>query len=230
MKHNKTIGIISASIIGVIFLVSVLIGVISPSRSYLRKLRSAMDIENPTTRKFSLKLAATYPGPYNIDQVCKIYEYIYNNWKYVNDPRGNDYLSKASLTIDNNFTGDCDDFAILIATAIESINGKTRISCVIDSATGEGHAFTEVYFKEEPQIIQKQINYHFQKFFDKLFGISRVKTICYTPDGEKGNWLNLDWSSKYPGGRYIKYSKRIIYYPMENYYIPEIRKKANFKN
>jgi len=224
MKHNTTLAIILGSIIGGIFLISILFSVISPAKNKLRKFRNAMDITDPITRGFALHLASAYPGEYNIDQVCKVYEYIYKNWKYVSDPRGMDYYSKASLTIKNNLSGDCDDFAILLATVIESIGGKTRISSAVDTTNANAHAFAEVYFEEDPKIIADRINYHFQNFFQKLFGISRIKGIYFTPDDKKGIWLNLDWNSKYPGGQYFEYSRRTIFYPMQNYYTSEIRK------
>jgi Transglutaminase-like enzymes, putative cysteine proteases len=185
----------------------------------LEKLTAAMDIENPTTLEFSHALAAKFPGEYSIDQVCEIYAYLYKNWKYVSDPRGIDYFSKASFTIENNLTGDCDDFAILMATLIESIGGKTRINLAINSDTKTGHAFTEVYFQGNPEYLRERIDYHFQNIFQVLFNISSVKTIYYTPDGINGIWLNLDWSSKYPGGPYMNYIKRTIYYPMEGYFV-----------
>ncbi len=217
---NKDLTIVLASIVGGFFLLLILYNLISPTRRNLRNIKAAMDIENPITRKFSLQLAASYPGEYNIDQVCKIFDYLYKNWKYVNDPRGIDYLSKASMTISNNLSGDCDDFAILLAATIESIGGKTRISYAVNNS-GDGHAFTEVYFRDDPQVIYKRINYHFQNIFELLFGISRVKQIYYTSDNLKGIWLNLDWNSKFPGGQYFDYRSRVIYYPRENYFTTE---------
>ena len=222
MSRNNTLTIILASIIVGIFLIAILIGTISPTKTKLKNFKNAMDIESPITRKFSLHLAASYPGEYNIDQVCKIYNYIYKNWKYVSDPRGIDYYSKASLTINNDLTGDCDDFAILLATVIESVGGRARIS----SATNKNrdvHAFTEVYFKEDPQIIYERINYHFQNVFELLFGIKKVKEINFTHDPKGGIWLNLDWNSKYPGGQYFDFTKRTIYYPLQNYFNSETK-------
>jgi hypothetical protein len=87
MKKNRIV-IILAIVFIVIIGDIILFSNISPSKRGLKKLREAMDIENPITRKFSLQLASAYPGKYNIDQVCKIYNYIVKNWKYVNDPRG----------------------------------------------------------------------------------------------------------------------------------------------
>ncbi len=221
MNKDKKLIIIVSSLIGGFILVAVLFNIFSPRQRNLKKIVSALDIENPTTRKFSLELAAKYPGEYNIDQVCKIYDHVYKNWKYVSDPRGLDYFSNASLTIDNNLTGDCDDFAILIAAAIESVGGKARINIAFNEKTGNAHAFTEVYFKGDPEIIRERIDYHFQNIFQLLFGISRVKEINYISDNGKGIWLNLDWNSKYPGGEYFDYTGKTIYYPRQNYYTTE---------
>ena len=69
-------------------------------------INEAMDINNPITRSFSVQLASEYPGEYNLAQVCNIYDYIRNNWKYVNDPRGLEYFEKASITIQNGLSGD----------------------------------------------------------------------------------------------------------------------------
>ena len=51
----------------------------------LNELRKAVDISNPTTNDFAVRLASKFPGEYNIGQICQIYDYIVRNWKYVND-------------------------------------------------------------------------------------------------------------------------------------------------
>ena len=63
------------------------------------------------------------------------------------------------------------------------------------------------------------INSHYQSFFQSFFGISKVDYIHYTPDKSGGIWLNLDWNSQYPGGKYIDFTKRTIFYPMEGYFV-----------
>lgn len=181
------------------------------------QLQESVDFTNPTTRSFALALASKNDGPFNIDQVCNVYSYIYDNWKYVNDPRGVDYFSKASETINNNLTGDCDDFAILMAATIEAIGGKTRVVFITEE-NGVGHAFTEVYLDGDPNEIRERIDYHYQNIFQSLFGLSEVAEINYYNADEGGIWLNLDWQSKYPGGAYPNYLKRTVYYPREGYY------------
>ncbi|MCS6822537.1 MAG: hypothetical protein NZ551_11810, partial [Microscillaceae bacterium] len=69
-------------------------------------IRHAMDLNNPTTRKFAVKLAQKYPGDYNLNQVCAIWNFCKQNWKYVSDPRGINYVAKASESIELGLSGD----------------------------------------------------------------------------------------------------------------------------
>ena len=189
---------------------------------YLNMINEAMDINNPITRSFSVQLASEYPGEYNLAQVCNIYDYIRNNWKYVNDPRGLEYFEKASITIQNGLSGDCDDFAVLIATAIESVGGRTRICLATNVESGNGHAFTEVYINADPNNVLNYINKHYQTFFQFIFNITKVEEINYSSDpNSDGIWLNLDWNSEYPGGEYFDYKQRTIFFPRENYYLDQ---------
>jgi transglutaminase-like putative cysteine protease len=92
-----------------------------------KEVAEAIDYKNPVTRNYAVKLASEYPGEYNVGQICSVYEHIRYNWKYVSDPSGRDYYASASETIGNGLAGDCDDFAILMAAAIEAIGGSSRI-------------------------------------------------------------------------------------------------------
>src|SRR3972149_1352969 len=56
-----------------------------------QKISNAIDFTNPTTRNYAVKLAALSPGKYNIEQICDIYEAMYDSWKYVSDPNKLDY-------------------------------------------------------------------------------------------------------------------------------------------
>lgn len=183
---------------------------------FLSKIKESVDIDNQTTRNYAVQLAANYPGAYNIDQVCFIYDHLYKNWRYVNDPNGFEFFSKASNTIDISLSGDCDDFAIILSALVQSIGGRTRISLAYNAESG--HAFTEVYFNEDPQVILELVNSHYKDFFDELFGNSRVHQIYYRPDPDGGYWLNMDWTSKYPGGEYFDYTNCTVFYPLEGYY------------
>lgn len=61
----------------------------------------------------------------------------------MNDSEKTENFRSASRTINNKFSGDCDDFAILLAALLKIIKGSTRISFEYNE---EGrYAFTEVY-------------------------------------------------------------------------------------
>lgn len=181
---------------------------------------AAIDPSNPVTRDFAVSIAAKSPGEYNIGQICFIYDHISSRWRYVNDPRGSDYVSPASRTIQAGLVGDCDDFAVLMASLIEAIGGAAR---VVVGFSGEGaHAYAEVYAgkgKDTPQRILDALNDHYQGFFDWLFGVSPVKQVALHVDSQEKYWLNLDWSAKHPGGPFFEAVTEIAIYPTGYYKI-----------
>lgn len=184
----------------------------------LNALIQAVDITNETTNDFAVQLASQFPGEYNIGQICQIYDYVVNNWKYVNDSDKKENFRSASRSINNNLSGDCDDFAILMAALIESIGGDARISFAYNE--NDGHAFTEVLASNseaELQTIVNDIN---------LFYKTDQFTIHSKVDSDGKCWLNLDWfgEPQHPGGEYFNYTKRTIYYPTINTptYIQEV--------
>ena len=123
-----------------------------------RTINSKVEPDNDAVYRLAHILAAEHPGDYTIDQVDEIYSRLkYGNdsiraWSYSRDVRGVDKFNSASesLSLGNQAkskcvgSGDCDDFAILIASLVESIGGTTRIIFARDNSTG-GHAYTEVY-------------------------------------------------------------------------------------
>ncbi len=157
------------------------------------------------------------PGSFNIDQICEIYSDLHSRWKYVNDPRGSEYFASASESIQNGLTGDCDDFAILMATLIECIGGSARITLAHNSASG--HAYAEVCCGAHPSIpsvLFERINIHYGGIFGPRYSYLPVQTLSYR--SEAGLiWLNLDWSSNYPGGPYFKSTFEEVYYPKSGY-------------
>jgi predicted RNA-binding Zn-ribbon protein involved in translation (DUF1610 family) len=173
----------------------------------LASLVNSVDIKNPITTDFAASLASQFPGKYNVGQVCQIYDYVVHEWKYVNDTRSMENFRSASRSINLNLTGDCDDFAILIAALIESIGGQTRISFAFNDKSG--HAFTEVYAARNREEMQQVV--------DLINNVYRTNNfdINFTEDANGGCWLNMDWfgSPRHPGGKYFDYKQRTIYYP-----------------
>lgn len=167
------------------------------------KLKDSMDYESPITRKFYLSLASKSPGSYNIGQISAIYSYIYSNWKYVNDPLSREYFSKASESIENNLTGDCDDFAILMATCIQGIGGESRI-VFAENSSGK-HAYAEVKIANNERVTSQVID-GMRAVYQKNIG-----TIHYKNSSNGEVWLNLDWNGATPGSKYFDSDREWIF-------------------
>ncbi len=179
--------------------------------SELKQLEVACDYNNPTTRDFAVSIAGKSSGEFNVGQVCDIFDAIRPpKWHYVNDPQGEDYFSKASHTIkEANFSGDCDDFAILMYSLMTAIGGDARITFAYSKQGG--HAFAELNIgNADINKLLKQIR--------KRFSDYEIDRLYYRTDSSGNKWLNLDWWASYPGGKYMEFDKSIIFYPSKNYY------------
>lgn len=133
-------------------------------------------------RTIAAASAKKYPGQYNIYQICSLFDDTKKNVQYISDPRGKDLWSTPSDTLKIG-AGDCDDYAILLASLVESIGGTSRIYLT------DTHAFAAVYIGNNTEDITTAIG----KYYGPL-------PIYYTTD-EYGSWLMLDpTSSIYAGG------------------------------
>ncbi len=147
-------------------------------------LNEKVDPYDIKVRKMAAVSAKQYPGKYNIYQICSLFDDTKNNIQYISDPRGRDVWSPPCDTLEVE-AGDCDDYAILLASLVESIGGTSRIYLT------DTHAFTAVYIGDEENtenIIEAIGNYY------------GPVPVYYTTD-EYGSWLMLDPTSNvYPGG------------------------------
>jgi hypothetical protein len=179
------------------------------------QITTAMDYTNPTTRDFAVSIIPnSHEGNYNIAQICDLWDAVYNKWTYVNDPGGSDYFSPASRTIQLGLKGDCDDFAITVGSAVQSIGGSSRIITAYNDEGG--HAYPEVLVCNSSDACIKNINSYIQKRYKTNRGIAYHTR---TKDGVTQYWLNLDWQSRYPGGKFFHDSGELtIYYPNGYWY------------
>ncbi|MBN1235353.1 MAG: hypothetical protein JW999_04800 [Methanotrichaceae archaeon] len=190
-------------------------------KSNIDLINDAVDPQNTLTRNKAVEIAADAQGPLNIDQICFIYKYVRDNWEYVPDPRGIDYISSGNNTIklaekiaarQNKSVagaGDCDDYAVLTASLIEAIGGTTRV--VLAYGGGEGHAYTEVYLGEIDSNSTKAI----LNLLRRKYGCNLV--YGHLAEENRTYWLNLDWNSTHPGGPLYKSPKQSIAYVRQNY-------------
>lgn len=169
---------------------------------------SKLDLDNPYIADTAMNIATNYPGEYNINQVCAIYDTMARGgWHYYDEANDRDYLQNANLTLQRGKMsntigrGDCDDFAILMASLIESLGGSTRITLAYDKQNKNdrhksGHAYSELYLgvKHDPRV-NEIINW-----IKSEYNLSIIPGLNYT--GEEV-WLNLDWGTNHPGGPYF---------------------------
>ena len=174
------------------------------------RFNSRVEPENPTVHDQALRFAGTSNGALTIGQICSIYEYLRfgvpstKGWIYVSDPRSGDYYeySNESLKIGKDAgctgKGDCDDFAIVMSSLMESIGGTTRIifACGKDGC----HAYTEVYLgtlNASNNQVMDIINSLKQAYgVDKIY--VHIDPITWDV------WLNLDWWADHPGGNFFR--------------------------
>jgi transglutaminase-like putative cysteine protease len=133
-------------------------------------------------RTMAAASAKKYPGQYNIYQLCYLFDDTKENIQYISDPRGKDLWSTPGETITVG-AGDCDDYAILLASLIEAIGGTSRVYLT------DSHAFAAAYIGNDTKSITDAIGEYYGPV-----------PIYYTTD-EYGCWLMMDpTSSIYAGG------------------------------
>ncbi|WP_395061569.1 transglutaminase [Flavobacterium sp.] len=163
------------------------------------KILDAIDFENPKVRNFAImsvnkyfKGVKGYNDYFTIIQCFAVFKEINGNWNYVSDPKGHEYIAKASESV-LYLSGDCDDHSILMAACVKSIGGTPRLIHT------DGHIYPEILIGSKSDL--ETINFLIKKtLFPKE---SKGKAINYHID-ERGNiWLNLDYTAKYPGGPFM---------------------------
>lgn len=163
------------------------------------KILNAIEYDNPKVRNFAL-LATTkyfrdvkgYREYRNLIQCFAVFKEIQNRWNYVNDPKGKEYIARATESL-IHFSGDCDDHAILMAACVRAVGGTPRLI-----HTG-GHIYPEVLIGDKKDL--EAINYLIKEVLFKEE--SKGKELHYHIDERGQIWLNLDYTAKYPGGPFM---------------------------
>lgn len=163
----------------------------------------ALDLGNANIEQTAVTIAKDYPGEYNINQVSAIFDTLIKGWYPISDPNYKDKWKNANLTLrDGHISesagmGDCDDFAILMASLIASLGGSARITIAANATSTEGHAYCELFLgKENDPQVNDIINW-----IKAQYSLTEVLGLDRTGDEV---WLNLDWWDKNLGGRYLE--------------------------
>jgi hypothetical protein len=166
------------------------------------KVIKSIDFSNPKVRNFAL-LATTkhfkdikrikgYQNYRTTIQCFAVFKEIKKRWNYVNDPQGNNYIAKASESL-QHFSGDCDDHAILMAAGIKAVGGIPRLIHT------NAHIYPEMLIGSKRDL--QNINFLIRKVL--FVSESKGKNIHYHIDERNQIWLNLDYTATYPGGKFM---------------------------
>ncbi|MDX5417886.1 MAG: transglutaminase-like domain-containing protein [Hymenobacteraceae bacterium] len=162
-----------------------------------RRVKSAMQPTHPAVRSFAVENSTRYfHDEYyrkygKIVRYFSLFKHVRNNWRYVNDPLGLDYYSPPTESI-KLLAGDCDDYAILIASSIMSIGGEARI------VISPNHMYAEVKMGTVEDL--DKVSYAVRSLFpDEVTG---GKIHFHETNGEL--WINFDYTAGYPGGPFLE--------------------------
>lgn len=132
-------------------------------------------------------------GPNQIKQIIAMRDYVFRQWHYVFDPAsGHDTWRSAEATLSlkykGKYTGDCDDFAILMASFARQIGLRSRMIGGYDGDSG--HAFAEFLVPESEN------------------NNTILRGIDYRND-YIGKWISLDW---FKGKEHKRFTNNIKVY------------------
>jgi len=173
----------------------------------LSEIKSAvekdLDLGNSNVEQTAVTIAKDYPGEYNMNQVCEIFNTLRKGWFYLSDPSNTNKYKNANRTLqdgkisDTIGMGNCDDFAILMSSLIASLGGSTRITFASNMSSTEGHAYCEVFLGlENDSQVDELINW-----IKAEYNLPEVPGLNTTRNEV---WLNLDWWANHPGGPYVE--------------------------
>jgi hypothetical protein len=164
------------------------------------KIIDAVNYDSPRVRNFAVMSATKYfrnikgyQEQRRLIQCFAVFKEIRNRWLYVNDPSNREYIASASESL-QHFSGDCDDHAILMAACIKAIGGTPRII-----HTG-GHLYPEMLIGTKADLETANYLIKEQLFVEE----SKNQEVHYHIDERGQVWLNLDYTARYPGGRFMR--------------------------
>jgi len=149
---------------------------------------------------------------YNIEDACDVYNYVNRQWDYRYDKNA-EFFFGASQTIDSGYSGDCDDYSIVMSALLKNMGFNTRVVTAYNESYA--HAYPELYIGDDRETAYAILNYIAERYpyAENVWYSERV-----LEDGQVTQyWLNFDWSGsngyRHPGGEYFHGARIIIYYP-----------------
>lgn len=155
-----------------------------------------IQVEGLVLREVTILLSDLEASDDRFDQIIKMKNHVYKNWRYIYDPATkSDTWRSAEATISlkykGKYSGDCDDYAILLASFGKQIGLKTRL--IGGYHNNLGHAFAE-----------------FEVNQDDLKS-SHLQDIDYR-EVNGSYWVSLDWFKGENHNKYTNNTKVLIEY------------------
>ena len=148
---------------------------------YFDKIKKLVDPYDSIIVQTANKASSGYGSGYNIAKVCAIFDYIKSNVKYVEDPEGKDMWNSPSTALSEG--GDCEEFAMIMASMVIEQGGTARIYLT------DNHAFAAIYIGKDLSILNCIDSYYHANLSYALF------------EDKFGYWIVADTlSSFYLGG------------------------------
>jgi hypothetical protein len=123
------------------------------SDAYYSKVNTRVDLG--VTRTIADNILTNNSGVYSIQAVADAFDWVRDHVSYADDPH--DYWQSASETLSWR-TGDCEDYAILLASMIDEMGGNARVNII------DGHAFPSVFVGSNASVeanVSKAISSHY---------------------------------------------------------------------
>ncbi len=172
-------------------------------------LTAAADYMNPEVKTFANQAAtqhftedgdALFKQHQNIVRYFSVFKTVNLQWKYVEDPKDEEYFAKASESL-KTMAGDCDDHDALMTACIKAIGGEAQMVVV------EGHIFPVVRVADSEFEFNVKVKPLVQQLFRDEYNGEPLSIYSL----EDGVWMNFDYTANYPGGPFMsdKVIKRI---------------------
>jgi hypothetical protein len=179
------------------------------SLPHQQELLDAMDYNSPGVRNFAVAATNEFfreEQQVNFNsrmqiQCFAVFKKVNSRWNYVDDPQNSEYFAKASESV-KLLAGDCDDHAVLMASAIKAIGGRPRL------VHTTAHIYPELFIGSKNDL--ERINYLIK---EKLFPTESKGHDLHYHEDKDGIWLNLDYTQHYPGGDFMAEPVLGILYP-----------------
>jgi hypothetical protein len=141
-------------------------------------------------------------------------------WLYIDDFYPEDYMFANQSLIEgenrgSSGLGDCDDFAILMASLINAVGDTTRI--VLAYNDDSGHAYAEVYLGRDNTSVNRIVRWLFDETRQRIYVHRNIST--------NEVWLNLDWQEdpygrSYPGGPFFRADRNFVVWTSKTGSVP----------